>query len=95
MILKTFMMSLFCFGMYTAMQPGMLLNPIKEKLRGMPSYLFKPLFACIYCMASTWGTLAYILISIYCKDFNIAEYVVCVVSCIALNKWLYILIEVE
>lgn len=48
--------SMFCNGIYLAMKPNMLLNPMKVFVaNNFNYYLAKPLVVCIICFSSTWG----------------------------------------
>jgi hypothetical protein len=57
--------SLKILFVWAAMQPGMILFPLRWVLEGMISFLpvrvmlwvRKPLFDCLFCMSSVWGFL--------------------------------------
>lgn len=96
MIVKVFIMACFCFGVYKASRPGMLLGKIASFSSDKLGWLNKPLFGCIYCMASIWGTISYVLIQLaYKEPFNIAEWLVLIVACISVNAFIYNSIESE
>lgn len=51
-------------------------------------FLYKPLFGCITCMASIWGSIAYWTITYIQKDINIHSlilYPIIIVCCSAMN----------
>lgn len=45
--------SLFCVGLYNATQEGFILAPIRKAK--LPEWVARPLYDCIYCMASIWS----------------------------------------
>lgn len=53
------------------------------------THLAKPLFACVTCMASIWGTIFYILLSNY-QGYDFFVYYVPTIMMVALfNTWIY------
>ncbi len=93
-LIKIIVISLFCYGIHIASEPGMLLSSIAEWFeKKLPVFWYKPLFGCVYCMASVWGTAGYVLISIHLGSFGLCEWLLCVVCCIAANKYLYVNLE--
>ena len=49
--------------------------------KNITDYINKPLFACVTCMASIWGTLAYL----YFFDFQVIEWLIFIGSVAATN----------
>ncbi len=87
MIIKIFLMSLFCVGVYKASEPEMILEPVRNLIYKIVTneYLRKPLFGCVYCMASIWGTIAYILLYLLGYGYSPAGHLLCCVCCVAMN----------
>lgn len=51
-------------GVWTLFGRGMLLGWLGDILdRWLPEFVAKPLYACLPCMASTWGTLIWFLMA--------------------------------
>jgi len=94
MITNIFLMALFCVGVYKASDTGMIFNRAKEFCyRYLPHKLFHPLFGCIYCMASIWGSVAYVLLSfIIGYNISVAEWLFCCVCCIPVNGFIYFVV---
>lgn len=89
-------MSLFCYGVYMSGQPNMIFSKLAKWSKDNIGVMHKPLFGCIYCMASIWGTVSYCLIQLALSEaFNPFEWVVCCVVSIGFNKLVYNYIEVE
>lgn len=60
------MNSLFIIGLYEATEPGNLLASIHDFMETrFPSWLYKPILGCVYCMASFWGSLFYLIYYTY------------------------------
>lgn len=56
--------------------------------------IYKPLFGCIYCMASVWGSVAYISLSfIIGYNLNAVEWLFCCICCVPLNGYLFLLLD--
>jgi hypothetical protein len=72
--------SLFCNGINLIMSDGFILNPIKLYAdRNCPKWLrwlYTPIFGCVVCMASFWGSIGYVLIHPIGKDYPVI--IVCV-----------------
>lgn len=56
--------SLFVAGTYASLLEGMILYPLRNKLEKAPTFFHKPLFDCVWCMASTWGTIAFLALTL-------------------------------
>jgi hypothetical protein len=49
-------------GIWTLFQPGMLLSPIADALhKKVPTWVAKPLYDCVICFASLYGTAIWFL----------------------------------
>jgi hypothetical protein len=95
-ILKSFAMSMFCYGVYLSGADGMIFEKLSAFSKKHFGIFHKPLFGCIYCMASIWGTVSYILIINALGDkFGISELVVCCVMSISFNAYIYNTLEGE
>jgi hypothetical protein len=80
-IIKVFIISIFCQGLNVLLSENMILGFIRDyiyskNLSNIFIYILKPIVLCHLCFASFWGTIIYINIS----EFNIIEYIICVVS---------------
>jgi len=65
---------LFINGVYESFQEGMVLSPVKKFLSLFISEFFQlPLFGCIRCMASWWGTVTFMPTVIYLYGFHWVE----------------------
>jgi|DEB0MinimDraft_6_1074348.scaffolds.fasta_scaffold20758_4 hypothetical protein len=53
--------SLWCLGVYRSSFPEMILEPLDKLLSKLPSFLYKPLIGCIFCMASAHTALVWLL----------------------------------
>lgn len=53
MITLLILNALFCVGLYNATQEGFVLSPIRWA--ELPELIAKPLYDCVYCMASVWS----------------------------------------
>jgi hypothetical protein len=75
-LINILIISLFCNGWYLICDRGMVLFPIHQAYLSIYSdihpdkiihrvlaFLYKPLFGCVTCMASIWGSLVYWTIS--------------------------------
>jgi hypothetical protein len=47
--------SLLIFGVYSALQKGMILEKLGDKIDELPEFYRKPLMSCPICMASVYG----------------------------------------
>lgn len=56
--------SLFVAGTYASLLEGMILYPVRLFLSKAPKWAHKPLFDCVWCMASTWGSIAFAALQI-------------------------------
>lgn len=57
-----FMNALFIIGLYEATEPGRILANLHDFLEErLPDWIYKPMLGCVYCMASVWGTLLFVL----------------------------------
>lgn len=89
-------MSLFCYGVYVSGQDNMIFSKLAKWSKDNMGVIHKPLFGCIYCMASIWGTVSYSIIQLALSEaFNPFEWIVCCVICISLNKFVYNNLESE
>lgn len=87
---KVLIISIFCNGVRISLDKKMIFRFIWEFTDAyFPEYLKKPLTHCVYCFASTWGTLAYILQ----PNPNIYEWFICIVCAIWFNGFVYSLHE--
>ena len=53
---------------YMIIWEGMILYPLKKYLQRLPLLIRKPLFECLFCMASIWGTAS--LFFVFKLQFN-------------------------
>ena len=53
---------------YMIVWEGMILYPLKKHLQKLPRLIRKPLFECLFCMASIWGTAS--LFFVFKLQFN-------------------------
>lgn len=53
---------------YMIVWEGMILYPLKKYLQRLPLLIRKPLFECLFCMASIWGTAS--LFFVFKLQFN-------------------------
>lgn len=53
---------------YMIVWEGMILFPLKKHLQRLPLLIRKPLFECLFCMASIWGTAS--LFFVFKLQFN-------------------------
>lgn len=65
--LQALFINLFLIGgIYTLLRPGMLLGPIGDfAYAWLPEAVCKPLFTCLPCMSSVWGTAFFWLSSLH------------------------------
>jgi len=84
-VLTVLAMSLFCQGIDILFQNGMLLNPVRKwGERQKFQLILKPLFLCHECFASTYGSVAFLLLN----DVSILWPVACV-CCIPVNAIIF------
>lgn len=99
MILKIFLMSLFCVGIRKVTDEGMIFFFIKKFLNDhiKNEAILNPIINCIYCFASVWGSIAYILLSfIIGYEINAIEWIYCCICCVFVNGFLWnLLIKIE
>jgi len=92
MILKIFVISLFCEGLNILLSDGMLLGFIRTYLdnnlkpQSKIRYILKPIVFCHICFASFWGSIVYYLIS---DTFYIPEWLIIIISATYINGLLY------
>lgn len=53
---------------YMIVWEGMILYPLKKYLQRLPRLIRKPLFECLFCMSSIWGTAS--LFFVFKLQFN-------------------------
>ena len=53
---------------YMIVWEGMILYPLKKHLQKLPLLIRKPLFECLFCMSSIWGTAS--LFFVFKLQFN-------------------------
>ena len=53
---------------YMIVWEGMILYPLKKHLQKLPRLIRKPLFECLFCMSSIWGTAS--LFFVFKLQFN-------------------------
>ncbi len=53
---------------YMIVWEGMILYPLKKHLQHLPRLIRKPLFECLFCMSSIWGTAS--LFFVFKLQFN-------------------------
>jgi len=51
--------SLFIFGVYSALQRGMILEKLGDLIDKLPEFYRKPLMSCPICMSSVYGSPVY------------------------------------
>lgn len=84
---KILVMSLVCFGAFTAIDTflfkffGKNREDIEERLSKWLVLALSPMLFCVYCAASFWGTLAYLGMG----NGSLFEWMICVVGCCGLN----------
>ena len=58
--LEIIILGLFCNGLKIATEEGMIFyKPAKWLDSKLPVFISKPLFSCVYCMASIWGVVVH------------------------------------
>ena len=63
LLLQIFIAGIAIAGIKIAFQEGMVFHAIAKGLKWLPAFFTKPLFGCIYCMASIWGSVFYVIFS--------------------------------
>lgn len=91
MLTTLVLMAAFCCGVKKAFADGMLLSGLHAHLSATlhPS-VHKPLLNCIYCFASTYGTVAYLLLG----GRSVGEGLALVVGCVFANGLLWYALNV-
>jgi len=93
MILKIFLISLFCVAIRKITDEGMVFYPVKEWLNRVikSEVILSPLINCVYCFASFWGSVAYVLLThfILSQHINCAEWAFCCICAAPLNGFLW------
>lgn len=65
--------AIFCNGIHLIFSQGHVFSSVKDKLEPhLPSWINKPLWSCVMCMASIWGV-AFLIISANYHSFRIFE----------------------
>lgn len=92
MLTQAILCSLFCSGLWSVTKYeeyngriyGLIGAPLgKHAFDNLPSWIYKPLFGCINCMASLWGTLFYCYKNL--DNFNLINLVIFIFVVTALN----------
>lgn len=83
LLIKILLSSIFCCSIRIAFEDGMILAPVKNTgtfcLRFVFGYnhgnfLVKPLFTCHYCMASTYGSVAFWIITLFISQEQVTTH---------------------
>lgn len=78
------------------MSDNFILAPLKRwvdsklPIDGVLRWLYKPVFGCVVCMASVWGTLAYLIIR---QGLISVDYPLIIVCAAFMNLFVYSLLE--
>lgn len=67
---------------YMIVWEGMILYPLKKHLQKLPLLIRKPLFECLFCMASIWGTAS--LFFVFKIQFN-EYFILCLFAIAGMN----------
>ena len=95
MIETLFWMVTFCVGLQISLEQGMILHPLYRFLdrKIQSKWLRKPLFDCVYCFASIWGTTVYWTIQIMGKNIYgykpLVYWIILTFACVYVNGVLY------
>jgi len=82
LLLSALVISLFCNGIHLTCEEGFIFEPIRKL--NLPDLIAKPLYDCILCMASIWGTVGFILV--YGTDPHLWRvWITTIIICIPLN----------
>lgn len=82
LLLSALVISLFCNGIHILFEEGRLFGSIRKI--NLPELISSPLYDCILCMASIWGTVGFILV--YGHDPNLWRgWIITIIICIPLN----------
>jgi hypothetical protein len=90
MIGKILLISILIVGTYLAIAE-FIWTFKKKEVDDYKGWYLKPLFTCVTCMASVWGSIYYVLLSGY--DFNFIEWALTCIACAYVNTLLYKLIK--
>lgn len=80
MLLVLAVFALAPLGASAAMAEGMLLHPLSRLFASLPVWLQKPLHTCRYCMTSTWGTAAVLLLGLPFEPWQWPVLVLCAIG---------------
>ena len=100
MLTTIIIMSFFCVGIKICQEPNMVLYVFFQAIKNnTPNWMVKPLFDCVYCFSSFYGSIAFWTIQIFeqVKQGNLFQFhwtiliywIICVISVVYVNGVLY------
>jgi hypothetical protein len=89
MITKILLISILIAGTYLAIGE-FVWTFRKEKAEEYQGWYLKPLFTCVTCMASVWGSIYYFILT---SDPNIFDWALTCIACAYVNTLLYKLVR--
>jgi len=96
MVTQILIISIFCNGIHICLNDGMILGFLYRffKKHVKSEFWRKPLYDCIYCMASFWGIPAYVILNINCLNWlTFAQLPIIIFGCVFMNGVLAEILE--